>query len=78
MGEAQRLDPLAAMRGEVVGIEPGGLRDGLCDRALVESGRPLLRFEGIASIDALGLPDADMEKIYRTNALKLMRLPPPQ
>jgi uncharacterized protein len=36
-------------------------------------GGPMFICEGIHSIEALGLSDADREKIYRTNALRLMR-----
>ena len=38
-----RLDPLAAMRREVLDVEPGGVRDGLGHRALVETWRALAR-----------------------------------
>ena len=43
MGEAHGLDPLAAMRREVLDVEPGGVRDGLGHRALVETWRALAR-----------------------------------
>jgi uncharacterized protein len=38
-------------------------------------GGPMFIREGIRSVDALGLSDEDQEKIFRSNALRLMRLP---
>lgn len=40
------------------------------------AGGPLFIRDGIRSVEELGLPAADKQKIYRDNALKLLRLPP--
>jgi predicted TIM-barrel fold metal-dependent hydrolase len=70
----------------VLGGSSSALRCGLdffgADRIVFASdcpfdpeGGPMFIREGIRSIDVLGLPDAEQEKIYLTNALRLMKLP---
>lgn len=70
----------------VLGGSVGALRCGLdffgIDRIVFASDcpfdpeeGPMFIREGIRSVEALGLPDADKEKLYLGNALRLLRMP---